>query len=88
MTDPNKNLSVDLATIPKDWWLYGLFHNHIGIIFTGDVHRECSVELDGCQPWSAKLQHIKGGRLTEGRGDTPGEALKAAILEVELRNPT
>ena len=82
---PCKNLSVDFEMIPKGWWLYRLENNHTPIIYRGDRHIECSKEGHGRPAWTALLQRTEGGMLTEGRGDTPGEALKAALIAVAKR---
>ena len=82
--EPASDLTVDLSTIPDGWWLYGLFHNHTPIRFAGEVHEPMALSTHGVEPWSAKLQHHRGGRLTEGTGLTPAAALRDAIMSVEL----
>jgi hypothetical protein len=78
-----REVGIDLGTIPDGWFLYGLFNNHTPIRFRGEVHVECSAEGHGMEPWSAKLQRIQGGLLTEGTGKTPRLALQSAVMQVE-----
>jgi len=77
--------SVDLSSIPEDWWLYGLFHQHTPIRFRGEVHLTMNPTDHGQEPWKVSLQHRTGGKLTHGQGPTPKDALRAAVMEVELR---
>lgn len=74
---------ADLTNIPEGWWLYGLFHNHTPIKFRDDVHVPFDQSGHG-EPWACKLQHVKGGKLTEGTGMTPNQAIRAAIYEIEV----
>lgn len=76
---------ADFSNIPEDWWLYGLFHNHTPIKFRGDKHVPFNLSGHG-EPWSCKLQHVDGGKLTEGRGMTPNEAIRDAILKVQTED--
>ena len=76
-------LTVDLSEVPEGWWVYGLFHNHTPIKNRGDVHVPFSESGHG-DDWTCKLQHVEGGRLTEGSGRTPAEALIDAAREVAV----
>jgi hypothetical protein len=70
---------LDLSPIPDGWFLWGLRHKHTRIVYRGEVHKP-----DAKEPWSAELQHVEGGKLTQGGGLTPQAALDAAVSEVEL----
>jgi len=78
-----ETLAADLSNIPEGWWLYGLFHNHTPIRFAGEKHVPFDKSGHGFA-WSCKLQHVCGGKLTEGRGDTPQQAIRSAIQEIEV----
>lgn len=74
---------VDLSQIPEGWWLYGLFHNHTTIHYAGQEHVPFDKSGHG-HPWTCKLQHVKGGKLTEGHGDNPDHAVRTAVQEIEI----
>jgi len=74
---------ADLSNVPEGWWLYGLFHNHTPIKFRGDTHVPFDESGHG-EAWTCKFQHVTGGKLTEGSGDTPNRAIRDAIEQIEI----
>ena len=76
-------LIADFSNIPEGWWLYGLFHNHTPIRFKDERHVPFDQSGHG-DPWTCKLQHHRGGRLTTGHGNTPNAAIRGAIEAVKL----
>lgn len=75
---------ADFSNVPEGWWLYGLFHQHTPIFFAGEKHRPLNLEKHGQEEWACKLQHVDGGRLAVGQGNTPNNAIRAAIQEIEI----
>lgn len=73
---------LDVSIIPEGWFLWGLYHQHSRIIYEGQVHEPFSQERNGQEPWCANIQHVKGGRMKQGTGATPREAVLDAILGV------
>lgn len=76
---------LDLSIIPDGWFLERLTHSHTPIKFAHNVHQPSGPIVDGKKPWLVELQHVKGGRLTKGAGDSPSGALARAVYEVEMR---
>lgn len=67
-------------SIPDGWFLYALEDVRTPIRFSTDVHRH--------KYWSCELQWVNGGgRLCEGTGATPEDAIAAAVKEVQRRWP-
>jgi len=60
------NVNLEL---PDNWFLYALEHSHTRIVFRGDKPMR----------WTAILQHIDSGRMTQEWGSTPQEALNKTI---------
>lgn len=65
-----------LTRIPPDWFLWSLRDRRASITYAGDTHRDRLY-------WIVELQHVNGGRLVAGTGDTPEEAFDKAISMVE-----
>ena len=68
------NVKVDID-IPKNWFVYGLIHNH-----SACNHRDV---LHSPGNWSAELQHRVGGCLVTATGVTPQDALYNAVVEIK-----
>lgn len=68
-------MHVDLSLIPDGWFLQRMTHVHSRIIFAGEKHVPVG--------WLCELQHVSGGRLKIGKGDTPLEALADAISQIQ-----
>ncbi|RWI96405.1 MAG: hypothetical protein EOR22_06500 [Mesorhizobium sp.] len=65
---------------PAGWFLNRAAHEHTPIIFNGDTHKP-QPHVEG--PWLVEFQRLPhGGRLTEGRGRTFGEAWNNACAAV------
>ena len=69
------NMKIDLSLIPINWFLYKLCDIRMPIKYIGEIH-------ESTDNWGCELQHIKGGRLTSGQGDTPQKALDDAINNI------
>lgn len=65
---------LDTSQMPEGWFLFEVRHIHTPIVHAGDKHAPVK---DG--PWSASIQHVTGGKLQNGRGDTPQAALAVAV---------
>jgi len=74
-------ISVQQTQLPEGWWLERLGEVRTDIIFAGEQHVPTGT-------FHCRLQHVEGGKLTEGRGPSPDEAIRAAIAEVHRGNET
>jgi hypothetical protein len=75
MVKDDIDLKVDFSVIPDNWFLHELYHLHTRAGLVGEKHKPLI--------WEAGIQHVEGGRLKTGKGETPNEALLAAISEID-----
>lgn len=89
----------DITTIiPQYWYLAKLCDSRNRINtrynkYVDDIHG--NIKKNGVTSgeehihvaWSCEIQHVRGGRLCEGAGKTPKEAIQAACAQARLKYP-
>lgn len=70
-----------LSKVLPDWWIMEMAEDRTPASRIVDGVKERHEPLG---TWHVRLQHVDGGRLTEGKAATPALALCAAIVNVKV----
>lgn len=79
---PDYTVRVDdalrvLAAALPDWWVSEMAEDRTPIVCKGDEHKPL-------ESWHVRIQHCRGGRMTEARCATLPLAICAAVVAVKL----